>query len=119
LLAGGAINPSVGDLVGAFGTSEIGYHPEFRCQMNGSHDNGVFYGGDDNLRVDRFCNFCRELLAFRVLEHTRVLADTASSWSTWIASYRTPFYDRHGFSVPTTVPQENSLGEPRYEACVP
>ena len=119
LLAGGAINPSVTELVGAFGTSSIGYHPEFKCQMNGSHDNGMFYGGDDLLRVDRFCNFCRELLAFRILEHTRVLADTATSFETWAASYRMPFYDAYGFSVPATVPQENSLGEPRYEACVP
>ena len=119
LFAGGEINPTTTDLVGAFGTSEIGYHPELKCQMNGSHDNGMFYGGDDNLRVDRFCNFCRELLAFRVLEHTRVLADNSTSWSTWIASYRMPFYDDYGFSVPATVPQENSLGAPRYEACVP
>lgn len=119
LLAGGEINPSVTELVGAFGTSDIGYHSEFKCQMNGSHDNGMFYGGDDNLRVDRFCNFCRELLAFRVLEHTRTLADNATSWSTWTTEYRAPFYERYGFSVPAPVPQQNSLGDPRYHPCTP
>jgi hypothetical protein len=117
LLVGGDINPDVDQLVGAFGTAEIGYHSELRCQMNGSHDNGMFYGGDDNLRVARFCNFCRELLTFRVLEHTRTLPDPGTSWSTWEGEYRTPFYDRYGFSVPAVVPQENSLGEPRFEGC--
>lgn len=117
LLVGGAINPDVDQLVGAFGTSDIGYHPEFKCQMNGSHDNGMFYGGENNLRVGRFCNFCRELITFRVLEHTRTLPDPSSSWATWVADYRAPFYDRYGFSVPDTVPQENSLGEPRWQDC--
>lgn len=119
LLAGSEITPSADELVGAFGTPTRGYHSEFKCLMNGTSDNGVFFGGANNLRVSRFCNFCRELAAFRIQEHTGVLPDASTSWATWVENYRTPFYARHAFAVPDVVPQENSLGEARFQACAP
>ena len=120
LLFGSRINPSVDQLVGAFGTADIGYHSELKCLMNGTHDNADFYGGNGRLRVyDRFCNFCRELTTFRILERTGVLPDSATSMATWIADYRIPFYTTYGFTVPAVVPQTNSDGEPRFEACAP
>jgi hypothetical protein len=125
LLSGGAINPSTEQLVGAFGTPESGYHPELLCLLNGTHDNATHYGGNGLLRVeDRMCNFCREMTTFRILERTSVLPDTQTSFMTWTAMYRSPFYARYGFKVPSVVPQTNDVrnpaqGMPIYEACVP
>ncbi|MBW2533932.1 MAG: hypothetical protein JRI55_20755 [Deltaproteobacteria bacterium] len=120
LLAGTAINPSTDELVGAFGTAQLGYHAELRCLMNGTHDNAVFYGGDGRLRAsDRMCNYCREVTAFRIVERTHRLADPATSYAQWVADHRGPFYERFGFAVPTVVPQENSDGTPIFEACAP
>ena len=120
LLHGSAINPSANMLVGAFGTPAIGYHSELKCLMNGTHDNGAFYGGDGQFRTDeRFCNFCRELRTFRIYERLGVLDDPRTSLATWEQSYRARFYAHHGFQVPDPTPQRNSQGAARYQACVP
>jgi hypothetical protein len=125
LLLGSAINPSTDNLVGAFGDPAVGYHSELLCLLNGTHDNATHYGGSGLLRVeDRMCNFCREITAFRVFERTSVLADEATSFDTWVSTYRTPFYSRFGFKVPAVVPQTNdprnpSQGTPYFEACTP
>lgn len=120
LLVGTAINPSTDELVGAFGTAELGYHPELLCLMNGTHDNALFYGGDGRLRAsDRMCNFCREATALRILERTQVLPAPATSMDVWAADHRAPFFERFGFAVPSVVPQTNSDGTPFFEACVP
>jgi len=117
LLAGGEINPDVEGLVGAFGDPRIGYHSEFKCLMNGTHDNADFYGGRGNLRVRRFCNFCRELMFLRVYERVGILDNTRRSFATWTDRYRGPFYERYGFAVPDVVPQQNSDGEPVFQDC--
>jgi hypothetical protein len=129
LLAGRGINETEG-LVGAFGSPELGYHSEFKCLMNGTHDNGSFWcaEGDElyttlTLRPQRFCNFCREVIAFRVFERTGVLTG-AAAFDSWKSMYRTPFWDRFEFAVPEAVPQtvqcaRNGPEEPVYEACVP
>jgi Fibronectin type III domain len=129
LLGGTAINPSTGDLVGAFGTAAQGYHSELLCLMNGTHDNGTVYARGDSgacqaasctLRVeDRMCNFCREMTAFQVFERTGLV----TTIDEWAASYRPGFYEQLGFKVPDVVPQSNdvrnpSRGTPIYEACV-
>jgi hypothetical protein len=125
LLVGTAINPSTDNLVGAFGDAAVGYHSELLCLLNGTHDNATHYGGSGLLRVeDRMCNFCREITAFRIFERTSVLADEATSFDTWVSTYRTPFYTRYGFKVPAVVPQTNdprnpSQGTPYFEACTP
>jgi hypothetical protein len=125
LLAGGAINASTQQLVGAFGTPESGYHSELLCLLNGTHDNATQYGGDGLLRVeDRMCNFCREVTTFRILERTSILPDTQTSFMSWTSMYRSPFYSRFGFKVPAVVPQTNNVrnpaqGMPIYEACMP
>ncbi len=118
LLPGTSINPGTLDLVGSFGVSIVGFHPELKCLMNGTHDNSIYYGGDGNLRVhDRFCNFCREIGVFRLFERIRVLSDPAVSWSAWGTSYRSTYFTRFGFDVPSPVPQENSAGTPVFDGC--
>ena len=112
LLAGAGINDTAG-LVGAFGRPHLGYHSEFLCLMNGGHDNPTYYG-DNWLRVDRMCNFCREMVAFRIFQRSGIIDD----FSTWVSSYRDAFFERDGFFVPSPVPQENRSGTPYYEACV-
>jgi hypothetical protein len=125
LLEGRGINTTA-QLVGAFGRPMQGYHSELRCHMNGTHDNGTFYcaGESLNLRVDRFCNFCRELIAFRLLYRTEVIAAASeqTAFQTWKSTYRAPFFKRFGFSVPTPVPQTltcSAGAKPVYEACMP
>jgi hypothetical protein len=104
--------------VGAFGVNNR-YHSEFKCLLNGAHDNSVLYGGNNDLRAyNRMCNWCRELSAFRLYERTGVLANQATSWSTWVSTYRTAFYEELGFSVPDTVPQRNSAGKEWFVECV-
>jgi hypothetical protein len=120
LLKGTAINPDTDQLIGAFGNATQGYHPEFKCLMNGTHDNAQFYGGNGNLRTEtRLCNFCRELLALRVFERTSVLPDTTTSLDSWITTYRSPFFTRYGFKVPSPVPQQSSDGMAWWQPCVP
>ncbi len=131
LLEGAGINTTP-ELVGAFGTAELGYHPELKCLMNGTHDNGQFFcqagssGGYPNLTLrsdDRMCNFCREITAYRVFERARLLPGT-SGFATWKSDYRAPFYRRFGFKVPSPVPQtvkcpEDSAARPVFQACAP
>lgn len=118
LREGTAINPSTDDLVGAFGAAVVGYHPELKCLMNGTHDNAIVYGGDGDLRVrDRMCNFCRELTVFRLFERIHVLDDPTVSYSVWVDTYRTPYFARFGFAVPDPVPQQNSSGESFFDDC--
>ena len=120
LLHGAAHNHDVDQLVGAFGVGTIGFHSELKCLMNGTHDNALYYGGDGRLRVyDRFCNFCAELVAFRLFERVGLLPDPATSWHDWTERYRAPHYTRVGLLVPAAVPQENSAGEAWFEPCVP
>jgi hypothetical protein len=121
LLVGEGINDAA-ELVGAFGVSQIGFHAELLCLMNGTHDNAQYYGGDGLLRVeDRMCNFCREITAYRVFQRGGVL-DGDDAFDTWVAQYRDAFYDRFGFAVPDPVPQTNDVGDPGsgtpvYEGC--
>ncbi len=130
LLEGRGINTTPG-LVGAFGTPELGYHPELKCLMNGTHDNGTVWcqPSDDNyttltLRPQRLCNYCRELTAFHVFERTGLLSGTGA-FDTWKSMYRGPFYQRFGFSVPAgAIPQtlqcnRNGAEQAVYEACMP
>jgi len=120
LFMGTPINPSTDQLVGAFGTAAQGYHAELKCLMNGSHDNATVFGGNGNLRSnDRMCNFCREVTAFRIFERTSVIADPATSLDTWTSAYRTPFFTKFGFKVPTPVPQTSSDGKAWWMPCTP
>jgi hypothetical protein len=124
LIAGRGINSTEG-LIGAFGRPSRGYHSEFLCQMNGTHDNGANWcaGESLTLRPDRFCNFCREMVAYRVFYRTGILSGTnQAAFDVWAGVYRTPFFERFGFVVPSPVPQlaECSAGDmPVYEACAP
>jgi hypothetical protein len=131
LIAGAGISTTDG-LVGAFGTAELGYHPELKCLMNGTHDNGQFFcqptasGGYPSLTLrsdDRMCNFCREITTYRVFDRTRILPGT-SGFATWKSDYRGPFFQRYGFKVPSPVPQtlkcpEDSAARPVFQDCVP
>jgi hypothetical protein len=127
LLPGAGINTGPAELVGAFGRPERGYHSELKCQMNGTHENGSYWcaAGDSlTLRVNRFCNFCRELTVFRLLFRTGILTGTnQQAFSTWASRYRQPFFRRFGFSVPMPVPQTlrcpTQMDRAVYEACVP
>ena len=120
LFMGTPINPSTDQLVGAFGTTAQGYHPELKCLMNGSHDNATVFGGNGNLRSnDRMCNFCREVTAFRIFERTSVITDPATSLDTWSGTYRTPFFAKFGFKVPTPVPQTSSDSKTWWMPCTP
>jgi len=125
LLAGRGINKTE-QLVGAFGRPGLGYHSELKCHMNGTHDNGKYWcaAGELTLRPARFCNFCRELIGFRLLYRTGLLTgSTQQAFETWRTMYRKAFFDRFGFSVPTPVPQtlkcSTEAEKPVYEACVP
>jgi hypothetical protein len=123
LLQGGAINADQGDLVGAFGRPQHGYHSELLCLLNGTHDNAAYYGGDGLLRVeDRMCNFCREMTAYRIHQRSGVIANGTEGFTVWKNEYRMPFFERFPFSVPAVVPQTNDArnpgeGMPIYEAC--
>lgn len=130
LLEGRGINTTAG-LVGAFGTPELGYHPELLCEMNGTHDNGSHFcqSGDESyttltLRPPRFCNYCRELTAYHVFERTGILVGSAG-FTTWKTNYRPRFYERFGFIVPPgAIPQTLTCNradppKPVYEACMP
>ena len=130
LLEGRGINTTAG-LVGAFGSAELGYHSELHCQMNGTHDNGQVWceEGDERdttltLRPDRFCNFCREMIAYRVFERSAVLTGMGG-FTTWKSDYRGKFFERFGFVVPegmlpqTVLCNRNGAPKPVYEACVP
>jgi hypothetical protein len=127
LLPGAGINSGPPELVGAFGRPQRGYHSELKCQMNGTHDNGTYWcaAGDSlTLRVTRFCNWCRELTAFRLMFRTGVITGTLQqAFATWAGRYRQPFFRRFGFSVPTPVPQTlrcpAQMDRPVYEACAP
>lgn len=132
LLEGRGINTTPG-LVGAFGAAMQGYHSELYCLMNGTHENGQFWCamGDERYtsltlrpNVNRLCNMCREITAYRVFERTGLLAGTAGL-DTWKAMHRAAFFKRFGFSVPPgAIPQtlmcsRNGAAKAVYEACVP
>lgn len=123
LLEGGGINPGTSDLVGAFGVPSIGYHSEFLCLMNGTHDNASYYGGNGTLRTDtRMCNFCRELAAYFIYARSSILPINTSGFDEWKASYRDAYFQQFPFFVPDVVPQTNDVrnpaqGMPYYEAC--
>ena len=119
LLLGAEHNRAVDQLVGAFGRPETGYHPELKCLMNGDHGNAEVFGGDGELRIPTLCNFCGELATLRLLERIGVLDDPATSLGVWAEEYRAPFYDRFGLVLPATIPQENSDGDPLFQACTP
>ena len=126
LLFGRGINDKSQELVGAFGRPERGFHSELKCQMNGTHENGKYYcaSGMLTLRPSRFCNFCRELTAFRVFYRSGILTGSVQqAFAGWRERYRTPFFQRFGFSVPTPVPQTVRCAaeaeRPVYEACMP
>ena len=120
LFMGTPINPSTDQLVGAFGTAAQGYHSELKCLMNGSHDNATVFGGNGNMRSnDRMCNFCREVTAFRIFERSSVLTDPATSLDSWTNTYRTPFFTKFGFKVPTPLPQTSSDGKGWWMPCTP
>jgi hypothetical protein len=111
LIYGAGIN-TTDQLVGAFGRSHIGFHSELLCQMNGSHDNATYYG-TSNLRSTRFCNFCREMVAYRVLSRIGLVA----TFNEWTSTYRPLFYQRYSMTIPATLPQRTSAGTSFFEAC--
>ena len=131
LIMGGANNPDVDGLVGAFGDVDRGFHSELLCLLNGTHENGEYFGSAGGscsassctLRVDeRMCNFCREITAFRIFSRGGPLAE--DDFELWTSDYRTPFYERFGLQVPDLVPQSNDVrnpanGEQIFQACVP
>ncbi len=117
LLSDGEFNPGVDSLVGAFGKNGR-YHSELKCLMNGVHHNADLYGGRGNLRTStRLCNWCRELVFFRVYERCGLLPDPLTSYQQWVTEYRRGFYDAMGFSVPPRVPQRSREGRVWFEAC--
>jgi hypothetical protein len=131
LLAGKGINTTAG-LVGAFGRPMRGYHPELKCLMNGTHDNGQYFCAADatgafpslTLRVnDRMCNFCREMTSYHVFDRTGLLPAGNVGFARWKTEYRPAFYQRFGFRVPAPVPQvlqcRNQMSQPVFEDCVP
>jgi len=127
LLEGAGIN-TMPNIVGAFGRPQQGYHSELKCLMNGTHDNGQFYcaaaGAPSlTLRVQRMCNFCREMTAFHVFERTGVIAQQ-NAFATWKTTYRPRFYLHFPFRAPTPVPQTltcapGGAATAVYEACLP
>ena len=126
LLFGRGINDKTDQLIGAFGRPERGYHSELKCLMNGTHENGKYFctAGMLTLRPARFCNFCRELTTFRIFFRSGLLEGSVQqAFTTWRNTYRTPFWQRFGLSVPTPVPQtvrcEGEAERPVYEACMP
>jgi hypothetical protein len=129
LLEGRGINQTPG-LVGAFGRPERGYHSEFLCAMNGTHENGQYWCQPDDeqyttltLRPQRFCNWCRELTGYHIFRRTGILP-ASDPFATWTSMYQMAFWDTFGFFVPETVPQlvecnRGETGTPVYEACMP
>lgn len=107
-----AASPQHPLLVGAFGRSHIGFHSELLCQINGSHDNATYYR-TSNLRSTRFCNLCREMVAYRVLSRIGLVA----TFNEWTSIYRPLLYQRYSMTIPAMVPQRTSAGTSVFEAC--
>jgi hypothetical protein len=124
LVAGGTVNASTMELVGAFGRTTHGFHSELHCLLNGTHDNATYYGGNGLLRTnDRMCNFCREISAYHVYARSSVIPIGTAGFDAWKTSYRDKWWERFPFFVPEVVPQTNDVrnpdqGMPHYEACV-
>jgi hypothetical protein len=132
LLEGRGINMTAG-LVGAFGSAAQGYHSELYCMMNGTHENGQFWCAEGDERytsltlrpnMNRLCNMCREITAYRVFERSGLLV-SSPGLDTWKRTHRPAFFQRFGFAVPQgAIPQtltcsRNGPAKPVYEACVP
>jgi hypothetical protein len=112
---GGQYNPNASSMVGnlfAGGSNEIGvWHSEYKCLMNGAHDNYVcdrFNGAPRaKLRDDRnLCFWCEEILTVRILERTgqfdRLVGSCADIntcgrtwWSAWESVLRDRYYQRN------------------------
>ena len=93
--AGGDDPPPVAGWLWVGGSVHEGvWHPEYRCLMNGSHDNFAFTqdatndptansdgtyddeSGADLRDRDRFCAWCQEIVAIRTLERTDQFVDS-------------------------------------------
>jgi hypothetical protein len=108
LIEGEGLNTTA-ELIGAFGRPERGYHSEFLCLLNGTHDNAEYWGGSGLLRVeDRMCNWCRELATYHTFSRATLVAD----YDEWVTMYRQPFYEQWGVNVPEIVPQTNDVRNP-------
>jgi len=126
LAPGGHYNPDPTSLVGnlfAGGGQELGvWHSEYKCMMNGAHDNYVcdrFTGAPKSvLRDDRhFCFWCEEILTLRILERTGQFERLAGSctdlnncgrswWLAWDTVLRDRYYQRN--DVPERVAERST-----------
>lgn len=111
LAPGGAHNPRPSSLIGntfAGGTFVYGStHGEYKCLMNGTHANYFCdIGGLAGIKLrdnNRFCFWCEEIVALRILERTDQLArpgdpadinEKGRTWyALWESSLREDYYD--------------------------
>ena len=116
------------------------WHSEYRCLMNGTHDNFAFtqvesedptatdgYYTDENgadLRdVDRFCAWCQEITTIRILEKTDQFlepgdpADPTEQGKTWFARWVNELRDSY-YTV-LAVGQQITDTETHYAAMTP
>jgi hypothetical protein len=117
------------------------WHSEYRCLMNGSHDNFAFTQdaaedptanadgtytdetGEPLRDGDRFCLWCQELVTLRILERTDQLLETGDPadvteqgelWHTrWVQALRTNYWTLFD------VPRQIADAEARYAALTP
>jgi hypothetical protein len=124
------------------GSLELGvWHSEYRCLMNGSHDNYAFTrdasedptanadgtytdeNGEGLRDGDRFCLWCQELTTLRILERTDQLLESGDPddvteqgelWYTrWVDRLRDRYWEL--FDVPAQIAES----EARYAALTP
>jgi hypothetical protein len=117
------------------------WHSEYRCLMNGSHDNYAFtqdaahdptadaagtYTDEHGAGLrddDRFCLWCQEIVTLRILERTDQLleagdpADVAGQGELWYARWVERLRD--GYWALFDVPGEIADAESRYAAMAP
>ncbi len=132
LAPGGQYNPSLYSLIGnMFAGGDWYYgvaHSEYKCLMNGTHDNYFCDRSGDavNLRDwNNFCFWCEEVMAVRILERTHQLVRPADSadinargrqwYRLWDDSLRDAYYSY--FNVDSLIMRKDSCYDLSCPAC--
>lgn len=123
LAPGGTYNPDLHSLIGNLyrgGEQDLGvWHSEYKCLINGTHENYFCDLTPDSVRLRdeiHFCFWCEEILALRLLERTNMLErpgdpvdinERGRTWYLlWRDSLREAYYNY--FNVESLIVQKNA-----------
>lgn len=125
LAPGGRYNPNVYSPIGNLylgGVRERGvWHSEYKCQMNGKHENYQCNVDSGDPFIDlrdrsRFCFWCEEVLTVRILEKTGQLRRSSDPSSilergqVWFNLWKDTLRDRYyvRFDIPRLIAEKNA-----------